>query len=92
VPAVTSALEALPAGEISAILEGPTSLHIVRVESRRPAGPESFGTASVQDKIRQILHSEKVHRESTAYVDTLRNRTTVINYVEQGPNGQPAVQ
>jgi parvulin-like peptidyl-prolyl isomerase len=88
VPTVTSALEILPAGEISGILEGPKSFHIVRVENRRPAGPESF--AAVQDKIRQILHAEKIHKESSAYLDSLRNKTVVINYVEQGMFGKTA--
>ena len=86
VPTVRSALEALPAGEISGILEGPFSFHIVRVETRRPAGPEPFG--AVQDKVQLILQNEKIHKESSAYLDSLRDQTVVINYVEQGMFGK----
>ena len=42
VESVNQALASLPLNQVSPILEGPTSLHIVRVESRRDAGPASF--------------------------------------------------
>src|SRR3954464_1329594 len=39
VESVNSALASLPLRQVSPILEGPSSLHIVRVEARRDAGP-----------------------------------------------------
>jgi len=75
VPAVNAALESLPAGQVSALIEGPTSYHVVRVEDRRRAGPAPFD--EVQDKIRGALRQEKVHRESTAYLEKLRKRTVI---------------
>jgi hypothetical protein len=83
VPAVNAALESLPLGQASQVLEGPTSYHIVVVEARRSAGPAPF--AEVQKKIWGILRQGKVERESTAYLDKLRKRTIIINQFED-PN------
>ncbi len=75
VASVTAALEALPLGRISAVLEGPTSYHIVRVEARRPAGPASFG--EVQDKIQLAIRKQKIDRETSAFLTRLRERALV---------------
>jgi peptidyl-prolyl cis-trans isomerase SurA len=75
VPAVNAALASLPVGRISPVIEGPTSFHVVRVEDRREAGPASF--AEVQDKIRQTLRQQKIQRESTAYLERLRENTYI---------------
>ncbi|GAC1472470.1 MAG: hypothetical protein NVSMB9_19720 [Isosphaeraceae bacterium] len=86
VPAVNSALESLPIGQVSPVIEGPNSYHVVRVENRRRAGPATF--AEVQDKIRRALRQEKVQRESTAYLDKLRKRT-LIKTVFDAPEVTP---
>src|SRR4029077_19432727 len=39
---VNDAVRSLPIGQVSTIIEGPSSYHLVRVESRRPAGPAKF--------------------------------------------------
>jgi len=75
VPAVNTALESLPVGQISPVLEGPTSFHVVRVEGRRGAGPATF--AEVQDKIKKVIRQEKILKESTAYLDKLRSQTVI---------------
>jgi peptidyl-prolyl cis-trans isomerase SurA len=75
VAAVNDALRSLPIGQVSSIIEGPTSFHIVRIEARRPAGPASF--AEVQDKIRRIVFRHKYEQESTAFLDKLRKQTVV---------------
>jgi len=75
VPAVNAALESLPAGKVSPVIEGPTSYHIVMVEDRRPAGPASF--AEVQDKCHHAIRRKKVNQETAAYLEKLRRRTVV---------------
>ena len=80
VVSVNAAIGSLPIGQISPVIEGPTSFHIVRVEGRRAAGPASFG--DVQDKIRRVLRSEKVHRESTAFIEKLRRRTVISSVLD----------
>ncbi len=75
VPAVNAALERLPIGQMSPVVESPTSFHIVKVESRREAGPARFD--EVQDKIRGILFERKAEAASNAYLKKLRDKTVV---------------
>ena len=75
VASVNQALESLQIGEISPVIEGPTSFHIVRVEERRPAGPADF--AEVQDSINNHLRGEKARLESHVFLEKLRHRTIV---------------
>ena len=77
VASVNAATTSLPLGQISQVIEGPTSYHVIRVEARRPAGPASFG--DVQDKIRRVIRSEKIHKESTAYLEKLRGNTVITS-------------
>jgi peptidyl-prolyl cis-trans isomerase SurA len=87
VPAVNEALESLPLRQLSPVLEGPSSFHIVRVEARREAGPSTF--AEVQDKIKQSLLQEIRKRESAAFLQKLRARTTVTT-IFAGTASDPA--
>ncbi len=58
---INDALDSLPIGQVSPLIEGPESFHIVKVENRRPAGPASF--EEVQDKIKPKLESKRMHQE-----------------------------
>ena len=62
VPAVNQALESLPIGQLSGVIEGPDGFHIVKVEKRRPAGPASF--EEVQNQIKPILENAKIRRRA----------------------------
>jgi parvulin-like peptidyl-prolyl isomerase len=81
VEAVNSVVKSLPIGQVSPIIEGPSSYHVVRVEARRAAGPASF--AEVQDKIRRTIHHRKADRESTAFLDKLRKQTVVTTIFDK---------
>jgi parvulin-like peptidyl-prolyl isomerase len=83
VDAVNAALGTLRVGELSGVLEGPSSFHVVRVESRRAAGPATF--AEVQDKIKEAIHDRKVKTESEAYLEKLRARTIVSTVLDEKP-------
>lgn len=87
IPAVNSALMSMPIGQISQVIEGPSSYHIIRVEGRREAGPASF--SEVQDDVRKTLHRAKIQKESNAFLDRLRSQT-VIESVFGDPNVQRA--
>jgi peptidyl-prolyl cis-trans isomerase SurA len=78
VAAVNRAIESLPIGQTSGVIEGPESFHIVKVESRRVAGPASF--EEVQDKIKPIVQSQKFQAESAAYINKLRRQTPITIY------------
>jgi parvulin-like peptidyl-prolyl isomerase len=57
VASVNEALGNLKPGQISTVLEGPNGLHLVRLETVRPAGRKGF--EEVQDEIRDLLKSRK---------------------------------
>jgi len=78
VAAVNAALKSLPIGQISGVIAGPESFHVVRVEGRRPAGPASF--EEVQDQIGPVVADAKFRGERTAYLAKLRRRTLVTLY------------
>jgi peptidyl-prolyl cis-trans isomerase SurA len=84
VPAVNVALDTLKIGQLSGLIEGPDSFHIVRVENRRPAGPASF--EEVQDKIRPILTRQKQQEGRAAYLAKLRRNTTIWTVYDGTPN------
>jgi parvulin-like peptidyl-prolyl isomerase len=81
VAAVNNVVKSLPIGQVSPIIEGPSSYHLVRVDARRAAGPATF--AEVQDRIRRIVHHSKADKESSAFLDKLRQRTVVTTIFDQ---------
>ena len=86
VDAVNQALEKLPLNQNSAILEGPTSLHIVRVENRRTAGPATF--EEVQDQIRQRVQAEKMRSVREEFIKKLK-RDTLVSTIFDGTESDP---
>ena len=89
VEAVNHALASLPLNKVSPILEGPTSLHIVKVESRRQAGPASF--EEIQDQIRRKIMVEKLTKARLEFIAKLKRNTpisTIFDGTESDPNEQ----
>jgi peptidyl-prolyl cis-trans isomerase SurA len=87
VAAVNNAVKSLPIGQVSPIIEGPSSYHLVRVEARRAAGPATF--PEVQDRIRKIVHHRKADKESNAFLDKLRQQTvvtTIFDHTDYAPS------
>jgi peptidyl-prolyl cis-trans isomerase SurA len=82
--AVNEALQALPIGQVSEVLEGPNSFHIVRVEDRRPAGPATF--EEVQDQIRATLSDQRFQAERAAFLAKLRERTLITTIFDETEN------
>lgn len=89
VEAVNLALSSLPIGQVSQIIEGPSSYHIVRVERRRPAGPAPFSEVEIQNKIRNEIFDSKVRHETTVFLDRLRKQT-VVSTIFDPPTRDPA--
>jgi parvulin-like peptidyl-prolyl isomerase len=75
IPAVNEALGTLPLNQVSQILEGPESYHLVVVEGRRAAGVAPF--EEVQGEIRNKLTEQKIMKEMEAYIVRLTERTPV---------------
>ena len=86
VASVNQALETLPQGEFSPIIEGPSGFHIVRVEGRRDAGPARFD--EVQDQIRETIGERKYQNAVQAYLDEMRERT-LITTIFDGTQSAP---
>ncbi|MFM8708319.1 MAG: peptidylprolyl isomerase [Planctomycetia bacterium] len=86
---VDEAVFTLPVGQLSAILDDGSSLHIVRVIERTDAGRTPFIEAQVG--IRGQLREERRKREMDDYLATVRERTPVWTIFDDEPPG-PAVQ
>jgi parvulin-like peptidyl-prolyl isomerase len=80
VASVNEALQSLPVGRVSGVIEGPSSFHIVRVEGRRDAGPATF--EELQDQIRETIIERKYQAERAAYIRKLRAETPVTTFMD----------
>lgn len=87
VVAVNRALDTLPLNAVSDVIEGPESLHIVRVEERRAGGPATF--AELQDSIRATLRAEKGEGRRKELVEGLRKKA-VISTIFDGTESDPS--
>ncbi len=87
VEAVNQALDSLPLNQVSRVLEGPTSLHIVMVENRRTAGPASF--KELQDEMRNKVMYKKMHKVRSDFIARLK-RDALISTIFDGTESDPA--
>jgi len=88
VEAVNQALDSLPLNQVSRVLEGPSSLHIVLVENRRTAGPASF--KEVQEEMRSKVMYKKLHKARAVFIAKLK-RDALISTIFDGTESDPAV-
>ncbi len=75
IPVVNDELNRIPTGQVSNILEAPTSFHIIRVDSRREKGPLRFD--EVQDKIRGKVLERNFQAAVEEYLTRLRAKTLI---------------
>ncbi len=87
-PSVNDTLNAIAEGEISPVLEAPMSFHIVRVESRRAAGPLPFD--EVQKQVAEEVFKAKMEKARDEYIAKLRAKTLVrVMPMFEKPKGDP---
>ncbi len=86
VEAVNQALESLPLNQLSPVLEGPTSLHIVLVENRRAAGPATF--KEVQGEMRSKVMSRKMGKARQEFLARLK-QNALISTIFDGTESDP---
>ena len=84
---VDEAVFTLPIGQLSAILDDGSALHIVRVTERTDAGRTPFIEAQVG--IRNTLQDERRKRQMEEYLATVRDRTPVWTIFDDEPGGGP---
>ena len=87
VETINKALDTLPIGQLSEVIEGPDSFHILKVENRRPAGPASF--EEILDKIKPILERKRAQEEQTAFLKKLKRNAIITLYLNKTDPNKP---
>jgi parvulin-like peptidyl-prolyl isomerase len=87
-PAVNRALEGLPIGQVSPIIEGPNSFHVVLVEERRDAGPARYD--EVQEEVEEAVYQQKVQLVTDEFIEKLRKQADIRTMFD-GTQYDPAV-
>ncbi len=75
------ALQSLKVGQVSGIIRGSEGYHIVKILGREDAGQRPLSDPQVQNSIRQALMNEKEQLLRTAYIEDLRDKAKVSNYL-----------
>lgn len=83
---VNRALEQLKPGQISDIVATSKAIFVVKVESRREAGPARFD--EVQTEIRKNLSEEKLKQAASGYIRDLRKSTVIHTIFDKDPVSQ----
>lgn len=73
--AVNEAIDTLPIGQVSEVLDDPKGFFVVVVEARRPAGPIPFEEA--QKSIREALQQQQYEKAIDEFLADVRRRTVV---------------
>jgi len=88
-PQLKQAVEALQVNQYTGIIRSSSGFHIIKLLGIEPAGTHTLTEMRVQNAIRQTLKNEREQLLKAAYIETLRNRAKVENYLaEQIVKGQ----
>ena len=92
-PQVKQAVTSLKVGEVSGIIRTQDGYHIVKLLGREEAGQRQLVEPQVQSAIRQTLMNEKDQLLKAAYIENLRSRAKVVNFLAErivAAGGNPA--
>jgi peptidyl-prolyl cis-trans isomerase SurA len=88
-PQLKQAVLALKVNQFTGIIRSATGYHIIKLLGMEPAATHTLSELRVQNAIRQTLRNEREQLLKAAYIETLRNRAKVANYLaEQIVKGQ----
>jgi peptidyl-prolyl cis-trans isomerase SurA len=88
-PQLKQAVAALKINQFTGIIHSATGYHIIKLLGMEPAATHTLSELRVQNAIRQTLRNEREQLLKAAYIETLRNRAKVENYLaEQIVKGQ----
>jgi peptidyl-prolyl cis-trans isomerase SurA len=73
----------LKVGQMSGIFRTSAGYHIIKLLSKEEPGQRLISDLQVQAAIRQTLKNEKEQLLKAAYVEDLRNRAKVVNYLAE---------
>jgi peptidyl-prolyl cis-trans isomerase SurA len=84
-PGVNQELSRLPLGQVSQVIESPTSFHIVRVDSRRDKGPLRFD--EVAEQINEKIFMRNYQKAYVDYMAKLQAKTVIRTMFENSQDG-----
>ena len=88
-PQLKQAVLALQVNQFTPIIRSSSGYHIIKLLGKEPAATHTLSELRVQNAIRQTLSNEREQLLKAAYIETLRNRAKVENYLaEQMVKGQ----
>jgi peptidyl-prolyl cis-trans isomerase SurA len=88
-PQLKQAVTALQVNQFTGIIRTSSGYHIIKLLGKEPAAKHTLSELRVQNAIRQTLRNEREQLLKAAYIETLRNRAKVENYLaEQIVKGQ----
>lgn len=87
-PAVDQALFSIPVGEVSSVIEGKSSFHVLRVEQRSDGSPKPF--TELQDEIREHLRNNQIRKVRQDVIASLSEGHHVVNSLEEQTAAQTA--
>ena len=88
-PQLKQAVEALQVNQYTGIIRSSSGYHIIKLLGKEPAAKHTLSELRVQNAIRQTLKNEREQLLKAAFIETLRNRAKVENYLaEQVVKGQ----
>jgi peptidyl-prolyl cis-trans isomerase SurA len=78
---ILMALQSLKVGQVSGIIRDSEGYHIVKILGREDAGQRPLSDPRVQNSIRQTLMNEKEQLLKAAYIEGLRDKAKVSNFL-----------
>lgn len=81
--ALKQVVNSLKVGQVSPIIRSNVGFHIFKLLGMEEAGQHTLTDLRVQSAIRQTLRNEKEQLLKAAYIETLRNRSKVVNHLAE---------
>jgi peptidyl-prolyl cis-trans isomerase SurA len=82
-PQLKQLVSSLKVDQMSGILTTGNSFHLIKLLGREEAGQHQLNDPQVQASIRQTLMNEKEQLLKAAYIEVLRNRVKIENYLAE---------
>jgi peptidyl-prolyl cis-trans isomerase SurA len=82
-PQLKQVVTSLKVGQMSGIFRSSAGYHIVKLLGKEEPGQRLLSDVQVQNTIRQTLRNEKEQLLRAAYMEELRNRAKVVNYLAE---------
>jgi peptidyl-prolyl cis-trans isomerase SurA len=80
-PPLKQAIASLEVNQFTPIIRSSSGYHIIKLLEKEPAATHTLSEVRVQNTIRQTLKNEREQLVKAAYIEELRNRAKVVNYL-----------